>query len=143
LISIKSDNPWKIMHLRNDPLRYPQSSPLQLCIKPAVSQDRPDFAESALDAENARTIVFAARLKKQEPGRHNARHSKALGAIMKEQPKDLRNEADIGSGEKTPGEHETEKMIEQVGNPAGKPKEGASDPAGAGRPQPPGSNGNR
>jgi hypothetical protein len=36
----------------------------------------------------------------------------------------LPDEADIGSGEKSPGHRDTEKMIEQVGNsPARKPPE--------------------
>lgn len=48
---------------------------------------------------------------------------------MKEQIKHMQNEPDIGSGEKSPGQHETESMIEQVGRtqrtqqPAGSPQE--------------------
>lgn len=49
---------------------------------------------------------------------------------MKEQIKHMQNEPDIGSGEKSPGQHETESMIEQVGRtqktqqqPAGSPHE--------------------
>lgn len=48
----------------------------------------------------------------------------------------LPDEADIGSGEKSPGHRDTEKMIEQVGNaPAQKPpdrdkKQGNKDSAG-------------
>ena len=47
---------------------------------------------------------------------------------MKEQIKHLQNEPDIGSGEKSPGQRETEGMIEQVGRaqrtqqPAGSPQ---------------------
>lgn len=57
------------------------------------------------------------------------------------QPKnlDLRNEADIGSGEKSPGQEDTEKMIEQIGkrddgqqqqrNDAAKPGQAGQQPA--------------
>jgi len=34
---------------------------------------------------------------------------------MKKQVKHLQNEPDIGSGEKNPGQQETERMIEQIG----------------------------
>ncbi|MDB5762911.1 MAG: hypothetical protein JWQ21_1906 [Herminiimonas sp.] len=34
---------------------------------------------------------------------------------MTAQVKSLIDEADIGSGDKTPGQHDTEKMIEQIG----------------------------
>ncbi len=34
---------------------------------------------------------------------------------MGKQTRHLRDEVDIGSGEKTPGEHDTEKLIEEVG----------------------------
>ena len=34
---------------------------------------------------------------------------------MSNQPKHLIEEADVGSGDKTPADHETEKLIEEVG----------------------------
>jgi hypothetical protein len=40
---------------------------------------------------------------------------KAEKHSMKNQPANLPEEADIGSGEKTPGQQDTEKLIEQVG----------------------------
>ncbi|MDB5825200.1 MAG: hypothetical protein JWR21_3904 [Herminiimonas sp.] len=48
---------------------------------------------------------------------------------MKAPIKHLPDEADIGSGEKSPGHRDTEKLIEQVGNsPAQKPSGGANTP---------------
>lgn len=34
---------------------------------------------------------------------------------MSNQPKHLLDEADVGSGDKTPADHETEKLIQEVG----------------------------
>ena len=50
--------------------------------------------------------------------------------------KHMPTEADVGSGEKGPGQKETEKMIEQVGDKVGEahddhdPKDGKDKPAG-------------
>lgn len=50
--------------------------------------------------------------------------------------KQMPTEADVGSGEKGPGQKETEKMIEQVGDKVGEahddhdPKDGKDKPAG-------------
>lgn len=41
------------------------------------------------------------------------------------------HEADVGSGERTPGQHETDKMISEI-----PPRGGQQDAAGSGSPQP-------
>jgi hypothetical protein len=49
---------------------------------------------------------------------------------MKKQPRHLIDEADIGSGEKTPAEHETDKMIQELDHPIDKKPHGRNQPAG-------------
>jgi hypothetical protein len=46
---------------------------------------------------------------------------------MNSQPKNLHDEPDIGSGEKSPGQQDTEKMIEQVGNSEGQKRSALDD----------------
>jgi hypothetical protein len=46
---------------------------------------------------------------------------------MQNPPAHLPEEADIGSGEKTPGQRDTEKLIEQVGTERKQPESPADD----------------
>jgi hypothetical protein len=82
-----------------------------LFLPPAPTLPLPDAASCFFRVQNYRIASVS---------HHDKFCSKACldakGMFMTKPVKHLPDEADIGSGEKSPGQKDTEKMIEQVGN---------------------------